>query len=370
MRTFIARYRHPLFRWSLALTCFVLALLLLDYNRESIGVCFLSYALVIPVYWGIRHWWLREPSKAWLLREELLMALLFGLFCQIGAIALHPDAIGGTLLLAELSVLVPLLVRRYGQASAKRLSRFWLLIIVVTIAWLTIAAYEGEELLFLMFFLYLLIGLVLGVRWLIKQIRLIATIKKEKTIAELRHLQSQVNPHFFFNILNTLYGLVKKDAAKAEALILQLSDMMRYSIYEGQNERVSLAEELQYLQQYIELQQMRYKKSVDVQLEYEDNVEGVEIMPLMLVILVENAFKHGVEPLRANAYVFIDLQIQGKQMVFTVRNNFDPEEVTTESGIGLKNLQRRLALAYPDQHKLELEQAADTFHAQLTIESL
>jgi len=174
---------------------------------------------------------------------------------------------------------------------------------------------------------------------------------------ELVHLQSQVNPHFFFNMLNNLYGLVGTDAKKAQMLILKLSDMMRYSIYEGEKNRVTLTKEIGYLKNYIELHKMRYHKKIDI-----DFISKIEkdhkVMPLLFIILLENAFKHGVENLRKDAFVHIDMSSSVDEVRFNIENNFDkPDsldnlEKITQTGIGLKNLKRRLTLAYPHQHNL------------------
>ena len=112
--------------------------------------------------------------------------------------------------------------------------------------------------------IYYALLLVAGIIWVIIQLKTLMTLKNEKTKNELLHLQSQVNPHFFFNMLNNLYGMIDKDTEKSKALILKLSDLMRYSIYEGEKSLVSLEEEVSYLKNYIELHQMRYHKSIDI----------------------------------------------------------------------------------------------------------
>ena len=168
------------------------------------------------------------------------------------------------------------------------------------------------------------------------------------------HLKSQINPHFFFNTLNNLYGLVGQDTEKAQELILKLSDMMRYSIYEGQNDWVTLADEITYLDNYMDLHRMRYHKTIDIRFDVDTEDSRILIMPLIFIILVENAFKHGVEKLRADAYVHIHLKATNQLVDFKVENNFDPEEIDGSEGIGLKNLKKRLELVYQDRHELEI----------------
>jgi len=218
--------------------------------------------------------------------------------------------------------------------------------------------------------IYYGILLLLGINWVVNQLKSILTLRNETKKNELLHLQSQVNPHFFFNTLNNLYGLVGKDPKKAQDLILKLSDMMRYSIYDGEREYVTLEEEVAYLKNYIELHKMRYHKTIDVEFKEDIKKQEIQIMPLLFILLLENAFKHGVENLRESAFVQIDLEANEKDVHFTVINNFDASEKEAESGIGLKNLKRRLELAYPDNHSLSLKKDGNIYKAQLSLKSL
>jgi LytS/YehU family sensor histidine kinase len=196
------------------------------------------------------------------------------------------------------------------------------------------------------------------------------TLKKEQTQMELTHLQSQVNPHFFFNALNNLYGLVKQDTDQAQEMILQLSDMMSYGIYEGQKESVPLEKEVAYLENFIRLHQRRYRKTVEVDFRKELGPMEIEVMPLLFINLLENAFKHGVEKLRDNAYVHLDLKVDERGISFTVENNFDPEELPATPGIGLVNLRRRLELVYPDRHMLTTTAEGNYFKAHLMLQNV
>lgn len=228
-----------------------------------------------------------------------------------------------------------------------------------------VASDDSYGVIFLSYFLLLFLTIS---RWAFNQIRLIIQLRKEKTTTELIHLQSQVNPHFFFNTLNNLYGWVGKDPKQAQAMILKLSDMMRYSIYDGQEEFVTLAEEIQYLNNYMELHQMRYHKKIDIAFELEVEDEAVPIRPLLFIILLENAFKHGVEKLGKDACINMSLSSTAKQLSFTIENNFEQGDEHTESGIGLMNLQRRLELVYPKHHTLKLSTQDNIFKAALTLD--
>lgn len=227
----------------------------------------------------------------------------------------------------------------------------------------------GDEDGFIVFsLLFFALMTIVFVRWVFIQIKSILKLRKEKKQAELLHLKSQVNPHFFFNTLNNLYGLVEQDKDKAKQLILKLSEMMRYSIYEGQNDFVTLGEEIAYLQNYIELHEMRYHKNIDIKFDSIVEDQQVSVMPLLFIILLENAFKHGVENLRKNAFVSIRLRSTKGRIDFEIENNFDAEELNEKTGIGLSNLKKRLELVYPDKHQLSFQSIDNLFNAKLSLQ--
>lgn len=216
--------------------------------------------------------------------------------------------------------------------------------------------------------IYYILLLVAALIWLIKQFQSLLNIRNENRKNELLHLQSQVNPHFFFNMLNNIYGLVDKDTAAVKKIILKLSELMRYSIYEGEKNVVTISEEVTYLKNYIELHTIRYHKEITVQFHTAIEKENIKIRPLLLIILLENAFKHGVENLREKAYVHIDLKVNQSSFIFVIENNFDAAESLGQSGIGLNNLKRRLQLAYPEKHMLRIDKADSVYKAQLELQ--
>lgn len=227
--------------------------------------------------------------------------------------------------------------------------------IVTTLVILVFNDLFGEDDGFVVFSLLFFTSMAVWMlRWMIIQIKFILRLKREKKQAELMHLKSQVNPHFFFNTLNNLYGLVEQDPAKAQQLILKLSDMMRYSIYEGQNDWVTLADEIAYLENYMDLHRMRYHKEITIRFEIDAEDRSIRIMPLLFIIMVENAFKHGVEKLRMDAFVKIHLKATMQHVDFEIENNFDVEDTGGPEGIGLNNLRQRLELVYLNRHKLEI----------------
>ncbi len=202
--------------------------------------------------------------------------------------------------------------------------------------------------------------------WIYEQWRWVKTLQAEKSKTELSLLKSQINPHFLFNTLNNLYGLAVEKSDEAPGVILKLSDMLRYTIYEGKEDRVFLKDEIAYLANYIELHKIRYHKKVDISFDYE-GFEDQKIAPLLFIILLENAFKHGVEIMTEDAYIHMSIRSNGDKIVFKIENNFEPDSKKTTKGIGLDNLKERLRLIYPHKHELVLEENDTSYKAVLEL---
>ena len=203
--------------------------------------------------------------------------------------------------------------------------------------------------------------------WIFKQWKNIQTLKNEKSKAELALLKNQINPHFFFNTLNNLYALIKSDPNTAQEYVLKLSDMMRFTIYRGKEEMVTLEEEANYLSNFIELQTARYHKKIEI--DFQQSIENPKekVPPLLFIILLENAFKHGVESLLDNAFIHLELKESDSKIVFSIKNNFDSDELSKNKGIGLKNLKDRLHLLYPKAHKFTCDTVGNTYFAKLEL---
>jgi LytS/YehU family sensor histidine kinase len=187
------------------------------------------------------------------------------------------------------------------------------------------------------------------------QKRKVAKLKEASLRSEVDLLKTQINPHFFFNTLNNLYGLVVEKSDMAPEVILKLSDMMRYTIYEGEKDRVAVKDEISYLENYIELQKIRFHRDIDIKFEHSIEEADIKVPPLLFIVLVENAFKHGAESLTEGAIIHIKLVSKDDSILFKTQNNFETSEIPQNGGIGLKNLQRRLHLLFPDSHTLILD---------------
>lgn len=203
--------------------------------------------------------------------------------------------------------------------------------------------------------------------WVFEQWKWLQNLKNEKAKTELSLLRTQINPHFFFNTLNNLYALTIKNSKQAPDVILKLSDMMRYTIYEGEKETVKLLDEIEYLNNYIELHKIRYKKSVEISFNYKDVNHHLTIAPLLYIMLLENSFKHGIDTLTENAFININLYDTNDAIFFVIENNFDPNEINKTKGIGLENLKKRLSLLYNNKHELTIDISNNVYKTTLKI---
>ncbi|MDX5423281.1 MAG: histidine kinase [Hymenobacteraceae bacterium] len=194
-----------------------------------------------------------------------------------------------------------------------------------------------------------------------------------KLEAELKFLKAQIHPHFLFNTLNSLYSLTLKKSDNAPEVVLKLSGLMDYMLYDANAAKVPLEKELDYIKNYIDLERIRYGKRVDVKFTESGSIAGKRIAPMMLLPFVENAFKHGVSTETENAWIRIDVKVQEDQLVLLVENCKCGEKASGNnrdmaSGIGLKNLQRRLELLYEGRYTLETEDEPDSYAARLELD--
>lgn len=227
-------------------------------------------------------------------------------------------------------------------------------------------AFEYENAFGVMGVLLISLPVVLALQWG-KQNNRILLLEKEKSQTELDLLKQQLNPHFFFNTLNNLYALSLQKSPKTPESILQLAELMRYTIYKGQEETVSLEQEIRYTEDYVNLQMMRLKKTLRFQFDKEINNDQLKIAPLLLVVLIENAFKHGIEPAEGAATLTLQLRSRSQDFTFICENSFETAMPTKPNGIGLNNLRKRLELLYPSAHQLEISTNKGIFRAELTI---
>jgi len=210
--------------------------------------------------------------------------------------------------------------------------------------------------------------LVFSLSFLLRVNRRIAGIYSEKLKTEVSYLRAQINPHFLFNTLNSLYALALEKSDDAPEAILKLSSMMRYVVSESGRDRVPLESEMAYLKDYISLQRLRMDDGIDFSFITSGDTSGKYISPMLLIPFVENAFKYGLNPEEKSA-IDINIEVAADELRFNVRNKkvnvvVPPEE---ESGHGVENTRLRLQYLYPDLHTFVIIDEEEYFEAQLKI---
>lgn len=219
------------------------------------------------------------------------------------------------------------------------------------------------------FVLVVSVGLVLRLLQTQKeQEQNIAARETENLKSELSFLRSQVSPHFLFNVMNNVVSLARFQPQKVEPTVIKLSSLMRYMLYESDEKKVEIRKEVDYLQAYIDLQSLRFGDDVKVAFEHHIQ-DNILIEPMLFIPFVENAFKHGVGLIQ-NPEINIFLENKNNTLIFKCLNKFkkNPNDHKDDaSGIGLRNVQRRLALLYPENHALSVEEKGDWFEVDLEI---
>jgi hypothetical protein len=191
--------------------------------------------------------------------------------------------------------------------------------------------------------------------------------EKEKLASELKILKTQVNPHFLFNTLNNIYSLAYRQHPNTALMVATLSKIMRYHLYDGSRERVSLRKEVEMLRDYITLQRLKHGDALHLDI-YTEGIENHhQIAPLILINFIENSFKHGDTESNPEAFIHVNLSVEEGNLRFSVENSFQLSSVSDE-GFGLKNAERLLDLAYPDKHTVVVKQETGVFSVNLKID--
>ena len=224
------------------------------------------------------------------------------------------------------------------------------------------------------FFQLVFIFLAIGARSIIRSNDIQFQLQEEKrktAEAELTWLKHQLNPHFLFNTLNNISSLTQIDPDKAQESIGQLSDTLRYALYDTDVEKVPLSGEVSFMDNYVHLMQLRCNEMTDVSTSWQVPSGDVKIAPLLFISPIENAFKHGVNA-RMKSFVHIGLHPEGKDLVFTCENSLFEKtgEDHIGSGIGVENLKRRLELIYPDAYSYEHDEKDGTYQVRIVLKNL
>lgn len=196
-----------------------------------------------------------------------------------------------------------------------------------------------------------------------------AILIKESSNAELQLLKAQIHPHFLFNTLNNIYSFNLNKSPQAAGLVLKLSDTLKYMIDDCQAELVPVEKEIKMIQDYMGLEKVRYGERLTMNTEVKGNYHNQLIAPLLLIPFVENCFKHGTSKMLEHPWLNMQIIIQIGSLHFKISNSKPPIQATSIgiNGIGLKNVQKRLQLLYPDEHHLEIKAEEDSYHVELRV---
>ena len=214
--------------------------------------------------------------------------------------------------------------------------------------------------------LFTIIGFAFLIRSL-QQDEQLKIVKEQQLISELTYLKAQLQPHFFFNTLNNIYGLALQNSKETAPLVAKLAEMMRYILYGADEKLVPLKDEVAFIRNYVEVEQIRYRSSILINLDIQGVDEKSEISPLLLLPFIENAFKHGIEEETGNGFVDIVICKTEHELVLQVSNSIPIKREEKQIGIGLANAQKRLAILYPNAHQLKIKSIDNVYTISLTL---
>ncbi|HVU96061.1 MAG TPA: histidine kinase [Puia sp.] len=209
-------------------------------------------------------------------------------------------------------------------------------------------------------------SLSLGKQWLLKQ-RDFLRAQQEKITAELQLLKAQVHPHFLFNTLNNIYSFSLDRSPKTPQLILQLSSLLSYMLYDCKAEEVRLEKEVEIMKDYIDLEKERYGDTIEISWTVEGDIRDVFISPLLMLPFLENAFKHGASEQIEKPWMAVDISVANNTLKFKIANSKNEYTAHSRNGIGVDNVKKRLELLYPGKHELRINDEGDFFAVSLML---
>jgi two-component system, LytTR family, sensor kinase len=342
-------------------------------------------------YWEINHPILR------IIQHLAFWVLSFFVFLYIFKTGAKPEKVDYVYtMLFQLSLLpavymnIELLLPRLGNRKRILFYLLSLIAIIILFAWINynffddwsakvfpdyffISYFTFREVI-LFFVVYIIISMLLKlskswflVSWLQKEL---LEKEKQKAEVELKALKAQINPHFFFNTLNSIYSMALDKDERLPGTVLQLSEMMRYFLYESKDNFVPLEKELAVADNYIALQKIRSGEQLSVQINKDGEVSEQKIAPLLLITFLENAFKHGAKGSSQNTFIRIDIKVEKNRLSFVVENNkgiIDEVNTGEHNGLGLENVKRQLELLYPGKHLLNIKDQPDRFTVEMQL---
>ncbi|MFZ1678111.1 MAG: histidine kinase [Saprospiraceae bacterium] len=252
--------------------------------------------------------------------------------------------------------------------------------IMVLLLYITTAEVEPREYLIMnQQWIFLLVFMIAGGSTVIKIIsdwqrhqRDRKDLETQRMQSEIKFLKSQINPHFLFNTLNSLYALTLKKSDKAPEIVIKLSEMMRYMLYECNERRVPLQKEVNYIENYLAMEKLRQSGHADIQFKVEGMISDQTIAPLIFIPFLENSFKHGINHQISDGYVHVVMKVLDEKLLLRILNSKPNQAVIPlekqNGGIGLANVRRRLSLLYPNQYKLDIEESEKEHIVELSLD--
>ena len=227
----------------------------------------------------------------------------------------------------------------------------------------------GEHEIMAIVVLLLMFGANLGIKNYIRSRddrKRLVELEKRNLEQQLEYLRYQINPHFFMNTLNNIHALVEFDPVKAQEMIVELSKMMRFVLYEGNKQSVPLSRELDFIRHYVTLMQLRYTDKVSIKLDLPNETPERQIPPLILVTFIENAFKHGVS-YQHESFIEVTVTVEDETLLFRCHNSKADHSNVEKGGVGLANVRKRLDLIYGERYRLCIKDKLDAYHVELSI---
>lgn len=328
------------------------------------------------------------------IRTHAIFWLIYFMLWGARDMVYHPDFLGNTLMNMIFTLPVApyiyfniyYLVPKYLFKKRMGIYFLWLSIGFILVTWIRYHTYqyifrevfkapEGAEKFYSwdgyvilgsenIILLLITMALFLVREWYVKE-KYTQELERKNMESELKMLKAQLQPHFLFNILNTIYFLMETNTTLAREVMIRFSELLSHQLYNAKKDKVTLKEELVSLENFLKIQQLRQEDFLDLKYTFPDDTKGILIAPMILLTFIENAFKHGQK--EEGYFIHILIELNGNIILLHVVNsNYKSEEGKNE-GIGLENVKRRLSLIYPERHKLDISKTDETFTVDLTI---
>jgi len=342
-------------------------------------------------YWELNHPILR------IVQHLAFWVLSFFVFLYLFKTGAKPEKIDYVYTILFQLTLIPavyinieLLLPKLGNRKRILFYLFSLVILIILFAWINYNFFDnwsakvfpdyffisyftfGEIVAFFTVYIIITMLLKLSKSWFLVSALQTELLEKEKQKAkvELKALKAQINPHFFFNTLNSIYSMALDKDERLPGTVLQLSDLMRYFLYGSRDNFIPLEKDLTVVKEYIALQKLRSNAQLDIETKISGEIGDQQIAPLLLITFLENAFKHGAKGSTENTFIKLTINVEKDKLNFTVENNkgyIDEVKTGDHNGLGLENVKRQLELLYPGKHLLNIKDEHDRFTVALQL---